>query len=313
VQREDHRLVGIDQSGKNRWPPTPVARDVIVRHTRDPRGQEMDNVVMFSTARDAGQRIFVDLDDDIWRLPPWNPAYIFFDAERQRIVERNLAAADGVLASTPTLAAQLATHTDTPVHVCPNGVDVSMYRLRTAEHSPLRVGWCGMTDWRIGDLLTIVDDLTKALNGRDVELWHVGWEEHRMPIRDVFGDLDVRIVERPWVPMSQLPRALAELDIAVVPLEDIALNESRSATTGLALAAAGIPTIATPMPAYAELARCGGCWVTTDWVDVLGSVLDMAPSQRLAQGAGMRAAVSTFYRPDVTAQGWRHALEQPRR
>lgn len=308
VQRDDHRIIGWDGPG-SMW--TPIPKIVVVRHTRDPEGKEQDNSAIFLPARGKGQQVFFDLDDDIWRLPEWNPAAPFFDAKMLRNCEVNMHTASGVLVTTPTLAGQVRSHTDTPVYVCPNAVDVTSYRPHP-EHTPLRVGWCGMTEWRIGDLALIADALAEAVKGRDVELWHLGAEPNRLPIDSLWPDgFPVPIVGRPWVTMSQLPRSLAQIDVAVVPLEDIPVNQARSATTGLALAAAGIPFVASPLPAYEELHAKGGCDLASNqegWAYGLAQLLDATPRQRAVWGAKARTAVAEHYNPKRQAAAWDHAF-----
>lgn len=306
AQRPDRRLFGWDGPGNH---PTPVPKVVVARHMVDPTQGEADCVAMYREARDRGQFVFVDLDDDVWQLPAWNPAAAFYTPAMLERVNANLDASSGVFVSTPALAEQTAKHTSAPVFVCPNAIDTYGYHV-TDEHDPIRVGWCGMTDWRIGDLAMIADELADALRGRRVEFWQIGAQSGRFPISDALGpDFPVPVVERPWVPMSELPGALADIDLAVVPMEDIPINRSRSATTGLALAASGIPIVASPLPAYEELADRGGCALAGDgqWADMLVPLIRSAALRDEARTLALNA-VARWYNPTRVCRAWQESI-----
>lgn len=310
VERHDHRLVGWRGAP---YPYGPVAKVVVVRHLVDPTGVEADSAPMFAAAHKAGQLVFYDLDDDLWQLPEDNPAARHYTRENLAVLEENLRWCHGVLASTPELAAEIAKHTATPVHVCPNGLDVSDWPRPHEAHRPLRVGWTGMTRWRARDLRMIRDALADALAGRPVEFWHIGaGASGGRPVERILGPewpTPVKTVD--WSHFSSYGQQLANLDCAVVPMVDEAVNRSRSPSTGLALAACGIPFVASPLPAYVELARAGLCWTAStaeNWTRLVGELVDRVASAPGWLNYDARERVARLYGPAVVAGAWHEAF-----
>lgn len=208
----------------------------------------------------AGQRVYVDLDDDLWNLPPTNPAVAVMTPESNAAFERVINAATGALVSTPGLAASLATHVGVPVHVCPNGIDPSLFRLRAGDREPLRVGWLGPVKWRHDDLRSIAGWLVPFLNERagKVEFWHLGaMPSDQFGVADILEGLEVPLHTVPWVPFQCLEQSLAEVDVLVVPQRRGGVYEAfanaRSPTSAIAAIAAGAAVWATPIDSYVGL------------------------------------------------------------
>lgn len=312
AQSRDMRLRAFDTvTGKN----GPAPSVVVCRHLRDPDGHELDSVKMFGEARSKGQRVFYDLDDDYWQLPGWNPAAPVWDAEALRILDANLGAASGVLCSTEALARAAREHTDTPVFVAHNGVSLAGYHPRDADHEPLRLGWLGLSAYRARDLETIAPALRLvcAEFAGKVELWHLGDHHDHAPIEDVLGhDFPVPIRKRRWVPAAELPARIVELDVAVMPMElGLPLNAARSATTGLALAAGGVPYVASPNGDYGELALRGVGFLARyleQWVMYLRHLLG-PDADRVGLGRAWRDEVARLRSPAKIAGDYVHAFE----
>lgn len=208
-------------------------------------------------ARAAGQRVFVDLDDDLWNLPPTNPASEIMTAQCLADFAAVINASDGVICSTPGLANSLASHLDVPTYVCPNGIDPGLYPAKVGEHSPLRIGWLGPVKWRWDDLSSIAEWLVPFLNQRAdrVEFWHLG----QMPgdphqAEDLLPGLEIPVGKIPWVPFQCLGQSLADIDVLVVPQRRGGVYEAfanaRSPTSAMAAIAAGAVVWATPISSY---------------------------------------------------------------
>lgn len=308
-EADDGTLRGFDPEGKHRdlMPP----HVVVTRFMTAPSVAEL-----FLRARRAGQIVAVDLDDDLWAFPEWNPKVKDrFNEEATTIdtfaVQANMAAADVVVAATPTLGETVMAVLDTmgepdvPVAVVRSPVELATPA--TYHHRPgaAWVGWCGNWAYRGHDLSMIAPTLAKVLPGRGV-LRHLGRSRDEPPL-PVFLELPpYPISERDWCDITELPRHLAELDLAVVPAEDHRFNRARSATTGLALAAVGVPFVASPLPEYEHLALEGiGMTASTpeEWADELDWLLD-DPPMRQDIGAAARYAVGDRHAPAVSAMAW---------
>lgn len=298
------------------FPPAPVSEVIVTRHITDPHGIA-DSSELILNARRQGQRVFYDLDDDLWELPEHNPAFVFYSPEMLAVLDANLAACDGILVSTPTLADAVRRHTSTPVTVAPNGILVDPWPcIQRRRRGPVRLGWLGLMDFRADDLAMIRDPLAAALAATErgtVRFVHCGAHSGKGSIRELLGPWPVSINEVEWVAFHDLGRQLAaNLDVAIVPMRASHLNDSRSPTTGLALAACGIPFIASETPAYRELAaNVPGVRLVADggdWQAAIGELILDAQTGGLPTPQAMRAAVVLHYRPEVVAQAWVKAL-----
>lgn len=304
------------------FPPAPLSEVIVTRHITGVDGIA-DSGELIYNARRGGQRVFYDLDDNLWELPEHNPAYVFYTPAMLEVLNGNLAACDGVLVSTPTLADAVRRHTDTPVTVAPNGILVDPWPLATRRVGPggrlwppVRLGWLGLMDFRADDLAMIRDELAAALavDPRAVRFVHCGAHSAKGSIRELLGSSwPAPIDEVEWVAFHDLGRQLASnLDVAVIPMRPGALNDSRSPTTGLALAACGVPFAVTATPAYRELARnVPGVYLVDhggDWRKAVADLIEDARCGRLPSPSAMRSAVVLHYRPDVVARAWSKAL-----
>lgn len=316
-------VVGWDGDTSREWIPPDTAPGVVIfRALKDPLGHELDSVDMFLSARVAGQMIFTDLDDDLWHLPAWNPAADVWTPDQLAVLERNLNACDGIFCSTSPLAAVVAEHTDTPTFVAPPSVDLAEYNVARHQLRPtgiVRVGWCGLTSWRGRDLEWFAADLRDILNAHahHAELWHIGAHPRQPPIRWPLGPVSTVVRELPWAKWFDLPAALAQLDVAVIPMDPSdPVNTSRSATMGLALAAAGVAVITSTNESYTSM--CLGenlrpCWsMSTDAQglgDILTELLDAGPSTIIGRGANAREGVARWS-PRNQADHWETAFHQ---
>lgn len=280
-QRVDGLLSGVDEHGPTVAKPT----HVVLRMVADPRAAEM-----VRDARKAGQWVAFDIDDDVWNLPPWNPAASTIT--NVDVIEEVMAECDAVLASTAGMAESVAAHTSTPVTVCRAGVDLAAYRPHPGLHEPLRVGWMGLTGYRGSDLHYVVDMLADVLadihTRSPVEFWHFGARVGDPPVADILpAGWPVPVVTVPWCSIVELPRVLGgQVDVAVVPQKPCRFAESRAYTTGLAWLAAGVPIAASMTGEYRRLSRARG-------------VYELDP----ARPAGLVHLLADAY------AGWRHPVD----
>lgn len=313
AEMPDGLLVGMRPG----FPPAPVSDVIVTRHITGVDGI-VDSSDLILNARRNGQRVFYDLDDDLWELPEHNPAFVFYSPEMLAVLNANLAACDGVLVSTPTLAAAVRKHTATPVTVAPNGILVDPWPRAERRRKHVRVGWLGLMDFRADDLAMIRDPLAAAFEAnRSARFVHCGAHSAKGSIRELLGPWPVEIDEVEWVAFHDLGHQLAgHLDVAVIPMRSSHLNDSRSPTTGLALAACGIPFVASSTPAYRELARnVPGVRLVKDggnWEKAVAGLIADAEAGNLPSTGAMRGGVVLHYRPEVVAMAWARVLSSYR-
>ncbi len=303
MERDDGRWTGlVNPDGRQVLAFDPPPDVLIVRKMIAPDGNMTAGTGMYRQCREHGQRIFIDLDDDPWNLPRWNPAYGNTSAEQLRAWELDMESATGVICSTPALADAVREHTGADVFVCRNGVDPTIYTESMKQHSPLRplrLGWLGLMSFRGVDLEPVVPALKEVLANRmgEVEFWHLGARPDEISVRELLGsDFPVQIVERPWVTITELPSALAQIDVAIVPMHGGLFSEARSSVTGLALAAAGVPFASSATAEYRRLFdsfQTGyPVWNLDQWPQALRVLVDAERYEyrQSMRGAGWMAA-----------------------
>ena len=277
----------------------------------------MDNMAAeIRRARDDGQIVLYDIDDDLWHLPEWSPAaramhkmVPYARACDLDVIGANIAACDGVITSTDYLAGVLRERFDVPVHVLRPGIDPGGYLPKTKDR-PLRVGWMGSMSHHLPHLRTMqmaLDVLTKY----DAELVHLG---------RIAGDnsevllheLPCRVRHLPWGGISELPAKLAEVDIGIIPRVPEVFNEGQSITSGLQYAASGTPFVVSVSTEYETLAREGIGEVARTfvaWRQRLEALLS-SERRRHDEAEGVKELAARGYGPEATGRRYADVFER---
>jgi hypothetical protein len=225
------------------------------------------------------------------------------------VIDKNIAACDGVITSTTYLAKVLADRFDVPVHVLRPGIDPSVYSPKTKDR-PFRVGWMGSMSHHLPHLRTMqmaLDVLTK----HDVEFVHLG---------RIAGDnsevllheLPCRVRHLPWGGISELPAKLATIDVGLIPRVPEVFNEGQSITSGLQYAASGTPFLVSPSHEYERLESekigsvMGGF---LDWRRGL-EALCSDPWKAAARGERLADRAAKLFGPDATGRRYDAALRE---
>jgi len=308
IQRSDRQLTGLNKHVRFIRSP-----DVIVaRRMNGPDGKYLACKDMILDARTHGQRVFFDLDDDPWNLPAHNPAHGSMSPSELEAWQTDMEVCNGVIVATDALRSAVLMNTNVKdCFVCRSGIDAAAYPVTArTEREPLRLGWLGTVDYRGRDLYSIADPLRAALEncGDSVQFWHLGsLQNEPVMVADILSPFPVPIVTRPWVTISDLPRSLAEIDVAVLPMEPGDFNESRSVTTGMALMASGVPFVVTSTAEYRRLWRMGGGYVVNtqaEWYEAL-KMLTQKPYEQFRRDmrvAGYQLAREMFSPVNVARQ-----------
>ncbi|MGH7484335.1 MAG: hypothetical protein ACREMY_01870, partial [bacterium] len=245
------------KDGRIGYPNVDPTDIVVLRRPVHDDGSTFDLTESIQAAREAGQTIYSDLDDDYWHLPSTNPASKLVNAESLALWDANIAASDGLLCSTPGLAQSMGSHLDVPIHVCPNGIDPALYVPKEGENEPLRVGWLGPWNWRRDDLASAADWLVPMLNDRAdrVVFVHIGaTPEDDGRVEDILQGHKFRVERVPWVPFICLDQSIKKVDVMLIPQrlggEYEAFANARSPTSAIASIASGVPVWATPIDSY---------------------------------------------------------------
>ena len=233
----------------------PLLRDLANRRRASVAGRYLEQnglrpsaVIASTTApmlhyvRDLGGRsAFYATDDSVEGAPLWGVSKRYLAAAR----EKNLRAADVVLAVTPELARHLQRTPETP-HWLPNGADVS--RLAAVEATapadiPLERPVAGV----VGQFNSRTDlGLLEAVRAAGTSLllvgprWFINSSDDRAFDRLV-GSPGVHWVD--GIPRDQLAPYLAALDVGLTPYVDSMFNARSYPLKTLEYLAAGIPVV----------------------------------------------------------------------
>jgi glycosyltransferase involved in cell wall biosynthesis len=259
-------------------------------------------------AREAGQVVLYDIDDDIWQIPLWSPAARAMHKEIKGlravdldVVNANIAACDGVVTPTQYLAEELRQRfPDVPVYVLPPGIDPAPYdaidfdapalgwmgqKIYKKNNAKLQVGWMGAISHHLQHLrsMQVALDCLPALGA---EFTRLGWiPSDRSEI--LLAEVPCRVHQVPWGGVDRLPSKLAQLDVGIIPRVDEPFHQGQSITSGLQYAMAGVPFIATGTMEYMLLRGQGVGLVATsiaDWRTVLSDLLsDTSFRKQLAE------------------------------
>lgn len=197
------------------------------------------------------------MDDDYFHIPPTNPAAAVMTPASTAAFKANINACDGLICSTPGLAASMRTVVDVPIYVCPNGIDPALYQPKQGEYSPLRIGWLGPWRWRCDDLLSAADWLVPFLNDRKdrVEFFHIGaTPKDAGKVEDILPGLELKVHRIGWHPFPALEQAIKQVDVMLIPQRLggswEAFANARSPTSAIASIASGVVVWATPIDSY---------------------------------------------------------------
>lgn len=238
---------------------------------------DLDDAVMFAKPRRHGQA-----PDQAW----W----------RQRRLRRMVE-----LSSATVVAAQPLADWARPfaprLEVLATPVDLARYPV--AAHAPaatLRLAWIGTSGnlAYLGDLAPVLRQLLAEGVRLEVHVISAG-----MP--DLAG---VPCREVPWREASE-GAALAACDVGLAPLPDDPWTRGKGGYRSIQYAAAGLPTVASPVGASRDVVVPGetGLWASTpeDWLVSLRR-LAADPGLRRRMGAAARAGAARFDLPPYVAR-----------
>lgn len=205
-------------------------------------------------ARVNGQRVVTDIDDMLWGLHPDSFAAKHWSIDQIKEVIASMAVSDDVMASTVWLSNHLLNELHIQSKVVRNSVDMSAFRRVDQDTDDPVLGWAGAVATRSGDLELLTDVLPHV----DMKIQHSG----HIPGFDGFYDktgVQPDIVKDMVHPQDY--GSLLDFHIGLVPMNRVDFNKAKSDIKGIEYAAAGIPFIASPLPAYRQLHK--------EWGDVV--------------------------------------------
>jgi glycosyltransferase involved in cell wall biosynthesis len=196
-----------------------------------------------------GARVLIELDDDLHavRSEARHEIRDQYDAAAMRRLERNLRAADGLIVSTPHLAARYAELAGGPVWVCENGLDLDRYDHERPDLPGVWIGWAGAQGHQDA-VETWAPAVCAVLRARpQTRLVSVGLPFAAQVAAALAVQDRPRCLALPPANLQAYPASLALADLALAPAVDTPLFRGKSDLRWLEASALGIPTVAHPL------------------------------------------------------------------
>lgn len=297
------------------------------------------NAAIIAEANRLGIPIVFDNDDNDIELPSFHGLYkTYQDQEIPQKVRESIQAADAVTTTTPYLANVLSKVSGRDnVYILPNCIQLTdpTWRFPRTKSDTIRIGWAGGSS-HAKDLTVldgVMDEIYRrygdrvqfVLGGYDTRGTYVWWDTegnwHERAIEDhesiwvkmsdtLFGNTPKRThrVMR-TLPINQYGFHYSQLDIGVVPLQDIEFNRSKSELKLLEYGAYGVPVVASDVEPYSNAVRDvpGVVPLVPDksgqvkrWVNELSSLIE-DPVYRIEQGRKLYSLIRSRYDADLWA------------
>ena len=214
-------------------------------------------------AQSLGQKIVIDVDDWFDGLSESNRAHAVTDPKNnpnsnREIYKQIILSADAVITSTPFLH-DYYSNLRKNVFLVRNGIDLPRWKKRVAKQNSkkIKIGWVGATHWRSNDLEQLSSFFGSYVRLRNVLFHHSGNIPNAPQAHDLLGVPELLTRKQPLVPILQYPNLFKDIDIGIVPLNNIPFNHAKSYIKGLEYAAAGVPFVASYSPEYEYLSQHG--------------------------------------------------------
>jgi glycosyltransferase involved in cell wall biosynthesis len=226
--------------------------------------------VLFSMRKAVDAKVVIDVDDNIWQVPPGNIAreadhWDKFVALNTAIVQE----ADWVTVSTEPLKTILEP-LNPKIVVLPNIVDPKEWDFERKKHDKLRIGWV-WSPTHIPDIPVVEEALRKIYKKYDVEIVIFGRENNLFD----FPTTNIKGVKH-----SEYPKLFREagIDISICPLKDNDFNRCKSNIKWLESTLAGAAVVASDVHPYSSSIKDGKTGYiakgTNQWVKKLSWLIE---------------------------------------
>jgi glycosyltransferase involved in cell wall biosynthesis len=271
------------------------------------------NLIAVQIAKANKVRVVVDIDDWFDNLPETNRARQQTDPELHKDNNRDIyfqviEMADALICSTPFLYDFYSKkHPTKPVFMVRNSIDIGRWPKRNTRRSVPVIGWVGATPWRSRDLEQLSSFFKEYLISQNTTFHHSGHIAAADSAASLLGIDDKQVSTTPMLPMTQLPELYKNIDIGIVPLNNVEFNHAKSYLKGLEYAAAGIPFVASHTPEYQYLADAGvGRIAKTDeeWIAHFNELMDY--NMRVDESELNKEIITEHFSIDSFASQWEH-------
>ncbi|QSA98463.1 glycosyltransferase family 4 protein [Methylococcus sp. EFPC2] len=246
-------------------------------------------------------RLIADYDDAVFHYYDLHPSAIIRKLLGDKI-DSVMRRADIVVAGNGYLAERALETGAKDVEIVPTVVDTARYVAPDwSNDSIVTVGWIGSpaTAHYLQLIAPVINHLAEKTNVRFVAVGANAEQLNGLPISVL-----------PWSEAHEV-EMIQQFDIGIMPLPDEPFTRGKCGYKLIQCMACGIPVVASPVGANAEIVRDGidGFWANSqaDWLTVLNRLID-DPSLRKRMGTAGRERVVTSYSLSVTADRLTHLI-----
>ncbi len=273
-----------------------------------------DNLGAIQLIHSMGKKVIYDLDDNLWNLPVWNPAYSSRFKQIRDLFDTCIRECDYVVASTNALEAAIKRNVKVrvPIKVINNAVDFDLfYPLPEVERELVTVGWGGSPthDKDIADVYALIPGLLS--------------KNPKMRFETVNAEIDKEFAEHPRVrprlpvPIAEYPSRLASWrwDIFLAPLVDNSFNKSKSNIKMLEAAALKVPILVSPVAPYLDLCKLDKdldfllCRNLRQWEDKIAFLVNNAAARK-SYGSKLHDVARKHFDVSNMAKKWIDIFER---
>jgi len=261
--------------------------------------QAFDPVSLMKDFKKRGKRVLYDMDDDFWSVSKDNPSLIVSNAFKDQY-ESLIKECDAIITPSNILAKKFKKLAKKPVFICPNGVNLDIYRERPHQMNKLVIGYSGAAShWK--DLSIIAEAIEKLSNdydfffslygmvGESIEaamyfykkMLDSGFQpeknEYFRSALDFYSQLkNVKMLHVPFHPPEIHPSILsrADFDIGLAPLEDTEFNRGKSCIKFYEYAAVGAVTLASDIEPYKSEVSYRAKNTAKDWYKKIQKLIE---------------------------------------
>lgn len=259
-----------------------------------------------SIFKQMGLKVVYDLDDNLWEVPRYNPAFPLVKANQEGF-GACVKMCDVMTVSTAALKVAAHRHTKTkiPIVEIPNAIDFDLFSVLPRNPDYVKVGWGGSNSHTsdVRQVFELLVDLVRADSKLRVDF--VG-----LPAPERLKN-HAQVIQRDWIPTGEYPSRLSSWrwDILLAPLEDNTFNNSKSSIKILEAAAIGAVVLVSDVGEYRKFCRLDpelkylACSSMTDWKRKIQE-LTAEPERRAHYVEIMRRVVLEHYDIHKVASKW---------